>query len=263
MNCRLSPVALCLCLVLGAMHPVAALPGNPPVDAATPITEITLQRTWCYGPCPIDGIVLRADGTAQFSGKMNTGRTGDYKGTFWKGEFEQLTRWLESQGFFAMKDSYGEANIDAPDQIISVVRSGKRKTVTNHMGGSLVFWGMERTIRGVASDIAWQAESSGIRGVATWRPKTSSEFPGPPAFRGLSKQTVIVRPAGDKQEFLLRTDEDGKFEIALRPGTYSVGIPNFGIKQQISTAPQMVVVPPDKFSQVTFTIDRLADPAKP
>jgi hypothetical protein len=257
-----SPLALCVVFVACAVRPVAALPGDPAVDAASPITEITLQRTWCYGRCPIDEVVLRADGTAAFTGKGNVGRTGQFRGTFWKGEFDQLSKWLDSQGFFGMKDSYGSANIDASDQIISIVRDGKRKTVTNHWGGSLVFWGMERAIRGIAADITWQPETSGIKGVATWRPKPGSEFPGPPAFRAFAKQTITVRAAGDKQEFRLATDQNGRFEIALRPGTYTVEIPSIWRDSQ-TAAPQTVAVQPDKFSDVTFTIDRMAEQTKP
>lgn len=68
---------------------------------------------------------------------------------------------------------------------------------------------------------------------------------------------------GGKQEFRLGTDENGKFEIALRPGTYTVEIPNFGMSWKIKAPAQTVVVQSDKFSEVTFTIDRLAEQAKP
>ena len=265
MNRQLHHLTLCIFLVLGAVLPAAALPKDPSKpDAASQITEITLQRTWCYGRCPIDEVVLSADGTAKYTGKMNRARTGQYKGTFWKGEFERLAQWFESQGFFKMKDKYGSPNIDLSDHIISIVRDGQRKTIVNHsIQSSLVLWGMEAAIRGIASDIAWQPEPSGIRGIATWRPKTSSEFPGLPAFRALSNQIVIVRPDGDKQEFMLRTDENGKFEIALRPGTYNVEIPNFGRNSQTVNPKQTVVVQPDKFSDVTIKIDRLSDQTKP
>lgn len=263
MNRQIYRLALYIFLVSSALLPTAGLSdANSKSDATSQVTEITLQRTWCYGRCPIDEVVLSADGTAKYTGKMNTARTGQYTGTFWKGEFEQLARWLEAEGFFTLKDSYGGPNIDAPDQIISVVRDGQRKNVINHIGASLELWGMERVIRGVASEIVWQPETSGIHGVVTWRPKTSSEFPGAPTFRVLSNQVVIIRPESDKQEFVLRTDKDGKFEIPLRSGIYTVEIPNLGRNPQAVNPQQKVNVRPDKFSDMTIKIDRLTEQTK-
>lgn len=265
MNRHMRHLVLDVLLALGVALPPATLANDQPKpDAAIQITEITLRRTPCYGPCPVDELVLNADGTAQYTGKMNAMRIGQYKGTFWKGEFEQLARWIGTQEFFAMPDSYGWGNPDGSDQIISAVRGGQRKTVVNHIGNSVAVWGMERAIRGVAADIAWQPELSGIRGIVTWRPKAAPELLRPPSFRAFSKQTVIVRSAGDRQEFMLRTDEAGKFEIALRPGTYSVEVLNYWSDYRTAVNPQQTVVTQrDKFSDVAIKIDRSSDKAKP
>jgi hypothetical protein len=253
-------LALCMLLTLSAVRPAAALSNEQPrLNAASQITEITLQRTGCLGRCPIDELTLRTDGTAQYTGKMNTARTGQYKGTFRKGEFGQLWRWLESSGFFTMKESHGLPDIYSPDQIISAVRDRQRKTLVNHGGASLVLWGIESAIRGVAADIVWHPESSGIRGVLTGEPKTSAEFPRTPTARVLSTQIVTVRTAREKQEFMLVTDEEGRFEVALRPGTYIVEIPNRGRNSQTVTPQQTVVVYPDKLSEVVIRMDRVTD----
>jgi hypothetical protein len=65
----------------------------------------------------------------------------------------------------------------------------------------------------------------------------------------------MIRAQGDKQEFALRTDANGKFEISLRPGTYSVELPNFGGNAQAVNPQQTVHVQPDKFSDVTIKTD--------
>lgn len=120
------------------------------------ITEVTLQRTWCYGFCPVDKVTLKSDGTAEYNGSMHTKLTGDFTGTFDKYYFTRLAQWLESQDIFEMKDSYGEFNVDVSDHIISVVKNNQRKTIVNHvLDSSLKCWGIEQAIRGVASDIKW------------------------------------------------------------------------------------------------------------
>jgi hypothetical protein len=253
------PFFILVIVALRILCPSVAQETGAAIDSQK-ITEITLKRTWCYGVCPVDEVVLHADGTAHYSGTINTRRVGHYQGGFWTGDFEKLAQWFQSQGFFGLKDKYGSPNIDISDHIVSVVRAGKRKTVVNHsIDSSLAVWGMESAIRGVMADVAWKPVSSGIRGVVTWRPRTSSEFPGPPAFRPLDSQTVLVKPEGESQAFRLQTDKEGKFEICLRPGTYSVEIPNFGRNPQTANPQKTVIVQPEKISDMTVAIDRLTN----
>jgi hypothetical protein len=60
--------------------------------ADDPITEITLERTPCYGSCPIDKMVFRSDGTAEYTGTRFVKRTGRYTGRIARGEFDALAR---------------------------------------------------------------------------------------------------------------------------------------------------------------------------
>jgi len=55
---------------------LAVLPllcGATPIDAASSgdITEVTLERTPCFGACPEDTLILRKDGTAAYLGRRN------------------------------------------------------------------------------------------------------------------------------------------------------------------------------------------------
>lgn len=96
-----------------------------------PITEITLERTRCYGPCPIYKVVLRRDGQSIYIGKEHVRRIGTYKTTVNKDDFDRLTHLLISRGFFDLKDKYveGFSVQDISSDITSAVRNGKRKTV--------------------------------------------------------------------------------------------------------------------------------------
>lgn len=96
-----------------------------------PITEVSIERAGCYGPCPVYKAVLRRDGLSMFIGGENAKRTGKYKARIDKGEFDRLAEFLSSRGFFALKDKYSEGWVvqDIPTITTSAVRSGKRKTV--------------------------------------------------------------------------------------------------------------------------------------
>ena len=165
---------------------ITVKPAEEKFDASE-VTEISLQRTPCMGECPVDQLVLRADGTATYTGVANVERMGNYTGTFYKrpatkpepktGAFELpegvdelvptppdyftgLVELMQLNKFFERKASYGEGEDGFDDfsaVIISAVRKGERKTVTNRtIRGSIALWGIEMAMRGVAADIKWQ-----------------------------------------------------------------------------------------------------------
>jgi hypothetical protein len=95
------------------------------------VTEITLERSRCYGPCPVYKATLRRDGKATYIGKENVALIGKYKGMINQRDFDRLAEFLSSRGFFTFKEKYSEGWLaqDIPTVITSAVRNGKRKTV--------------------------------------------------------------------------------------------------------------------------------------
>lgn len=140
---------------LGAVVTLAA-PGAPapPVQR---ITEISLERTPCFGSCPVDKVVLRADGTATYTGTRFVERLGEFQGTFSPRDFQRLAGLLTSQRFFNLRNRYAAPATDLPSRITTAVRNGARKTVTNYGdAGPVSLWTVEVAILGVASEIRWE-----------------------------------------------------------------------------------------------------------
>jgi hypothetical protein len=249
--CRLFFIlAFCSLIVSNAMMH-AALSNEPTKpDNSNTITEVTLQRTWCLGTCPVDKVTLRSDGTAEYTVTISTKPSGNFKGTFPEYDFTRLVQWLESEDIFTMKDSYGSLALDAPDQIITIVRNNQRKTIINHtVNSSLKFWSMEQAIKGIASDIKWLPVQSGIRGKVIYRSKTSTDFQASPNVR------IYIRAPGAQVEFQVEADKDGNFQIPLLPNTYVV-------RSLISDQSQQVIVQPNQFSDVIIKIDKHEEPHK-
>ena len=48
------------------------------VPGPGPLTEISLERTPCFGSCPVDKVVLRPDGTATYIGRRFVERVVNY-----------------------------------------------------------------------------------------------------------------------------------------------------------------------------------------
>jgi hypothetical protein len=121
------------------------------------ITEISLQRTECFGTCPVYELVLRADGTATFHGGKNAQLPGDWTGKLKTQDFTELTGLVETIGFFGLKDHYEAPVTDSPMAITSVARGAVRKRISNYAAsGPLALSGLEAAIDIVASRTEWE-----------------------------------------------------------------------------------------------------------
>lgn len=124
------------------------------------ISEISLEKTGCFGMCPIYKIILRRDGTATYIGTRFVPKIGTYQGKH-EYRFERLAELIYKQGFFNLKARYALPVTDQDTAIVSVVRSGKRKTVENYGGEAPVeLWGIETVIDSIANEIKWKAKTT-------------------------------------------------------------------------------------------------------
>jgi len=112
------------------------------------ITEVTLERTACFGYCPTYKVTLRRDGSISYNGIKFVEPEGAYEGTAYG--FDRLAELILSRGYFNLKDRYTIKATDLPSAITSVVRGGKRKTITNYGDtGPVELWGIEMAIDGI------------------------------------------------------------------------------------------------------------------
>lgn len=98
----------------------------------SPITSISVEKD-CSG-CPTGSVLtLRRDGTATYTvtGKARLGTTGaESTGTVSAETFTEIARFIESQGFFNLKDEYDDPQLkDGAWTTISVERGGDEKRV--------------------------------------------------------------------------------------------------------------------------------------
>ena len=122
------------------------------------ITEITLERTACFGTCPMYKVTLRRDGTATYAGRRFVERQGTYTGKVYG--FDRLAQLMDSRGFFNLKDNYSMRATDLPSAITSAVQAGKRKTIVNYGdAGPVELWGIEKAIDGMMASVKWEKVS--------------------------------------------------------------------------------------------------------
>lgn len=96
-------------------------------------------------------------------------------------------------------------------------------------------------------------DTSGIRGQALAGPQCPVEIQGSPCPDRPFEGTVIATDTATGDEFTVETDVDGRFELALAPGTYEVSI--VSESQPPFAKPQTVEVEQGAFTRITVAVD--------
>jgi len=104
-------------------------------------TLITLERTVCFGACPIYKLTISADGTVTFEGRQNVKVKGLAKSRINRDDLRNLIAAFEAASYFSLNDSYEtqkdgcpEVWTDNPSAITSLRMNGKTKTISHYYG---------------------------------------------------------------------------------------------------------------------------------
>jgi hypothetical protein len=126
-------VVLIICLTVTGLGGCNAEEDTPEYNLGEII--ITLERTACYGFCPIYTLTIHGDGTVIYEGEDFVETVGKAETIISKEKVEQLISEFDKVGYDSLKDSYTERTItDAPSVITSITRNGKTKTVEHYHG---------------------------------------------------------------------------------------------------------------------------------
>ena len=117
-------------------------PPSVPQDAP-PATVITLQRTECFGTCPVYKLTIFADGKVLYEGIRHVKKKGKIKSRISQVKLQQLIDEFENIYYFNLNDAYVRRSkgcpqwvTDMPSAITSLTRArnGKRKSVNHDHG---------------------------------------------------------------------------------------------------------------------------------
>ena len=131
----------CALLACAPRQPAPA--ASPASDAATtPETSaVTLERTPCFGSCPVYTVSIARSGTVRFTGRHHTAQTGEATAEIPPARVDSLIAELERAGYFEMADAYvmdspacGMYATDSPTVITSATLRGKTKTIRHDRG---------------------------------------------------------------------------------------------------------------------------------
>ena len=96
---------------------------------------ITLERTACFGTCPVYSLTINGDGTVVYEGKDFVVVKGKVETTITQEQIDELISEFEKADYFSLSDNYTERTItDAPTVITSISISGKSKAIEHYHG---------------------------------------------------------------------------------------------------------------------------------
>ncbi|HEX5575557.1 MAG TPA: DUF6438 domain-containing protein [Gemmatimonadales bacterium] len=112
-----------------------------PAQDPTSAPAITLERTACFGRCPVYRIAVSPTGSVSYEGTANVRRIGAATSQIPADQVTALTRELEQAGYFSFADLYtstelscGRYATDLPTVITSVTLRGRTKRIEHDYG---------------------------------------------------------------------------------------------------------------------------------
>lgn len=113
-------------------------------------TTISLERTACFGPCPIYTVTIVADGTVTYNGEKYVRESGVIVSSISEENIRKLIREFEKINYFEYEDDYGYDSVELCQQIatdnpsaITTFTIRERSKRINHYYGCRGFPGEE------------------------------------------------------------------------------------------------------------------------
>jgi uncharacterized protein DUF6438 len=136
---RLTTLVLAWGVAGCASHPPApvSVARSAPPDSAV----VTLERTPCFGTCPVYLVTATSSGAVRFEGKSHVSHPGSAVGQIPKARLDSLLTELEAAGYFDFEEQYapgfpacGNAATDLPTVTTSVRLHGRTKRIVHDRG---------------------------------------------------------------------------------------------------------------------------------
>ncbi len=103
--------------------------------------SLKMERSGCYGPCPIYDLIIQPDGKVTFDGKFYTEVKGKTEGKITQEQLKQLIDEIEKANFFSLDNAYNykskncpELATDLPSVNLEIKLNGKEKTINHYYG---------------------------------------------------------------------------------------------------------------------------------
>ena len=117
---------------------------------------ISLEKTPCYGECPVFTIEIYSDGKIIYKGKQFTDKIGTFMNNINTDEVNVLIQDFNNSNFFNFEDEYTSEMTDFPTTYIVFNFEGKTKRIKDYYGAPAELKLLESTIERYAKLNNWE-----------------------------------------------------------------------------------------------------------
>ena len=126
--------------------------------ATTRIPEdfgIKLDRTACFGACPVYSVTIDARGNVTYDGTRFVRIVGRQTDRIPVSRVAALLETVDRIGFFKLEDKYRQLITDLPTTFVTVTRDGRSKLIEDYFGAPQPLKDLERQIDEAAQTARW------------------------------------------------------------------------------------------------------------
>lgn len=121
----------------------------------------SIERTFCFGTCPVYVFKINNDGTATYEGIRNVKRMGTYSSKVTPAQMNKLIEVAKSIHYMDFKDKYDNESVtDLPSTTTSIVINGKRKEVMRRYNYPKEINILEEAFDGLIESLDWKLENA-------------------------------------------------------------------------------------------------------
>ena len=119
----------------------------------------SIQRTPCYGRCPIYEAIIYNSGFVVYKGVLNVDKIGTYTSRLNGRQIEEIKRKATEINYFDMETQYDSPVTDLPTTITSLKLGNLKKKIKNRVGGPVTLKEYETVIENILSSLSWIKKS--------------------------------------------------------------------------------------------------------
>ncbi|SRR6266481_5874787 len=126
--------------------------------ANLPYESITLERTGCFGTCPIYRVTLWRSGKAELEAKRHLPKLGNFSGEVDLSDYARLCYALDRLHFNEFEADYRAAWTDDSTAIVTATRAAGQKRVSDYgQVGPIELWTIQELIDGIRERVEWKS----------------------------------------------------------------------------------------------------------
>jgi (2Fe-2S) ferredoxin len=150
---------------------IALLLGTAAVGAQQPGAQValTLERTACFGACPMYTVTVYDDGTVVYEGERFVDVTGTQTTEIDPATVEMMVQAFSDAGYFGWDEAYDRMTVsDLPTVITSVTRNGETHRIVRYEGDSsapLALPYLEAWLDRMARTAMWTGQSPDLHSI--------------------------------------------------------------------------------------------------